>query len=151
MKEDWILLPGFQDSHMHPIIGGLQEVGCKLDDCKDLQEVTVRIAQYTDKFPELEWIFCSGYQDFQFPNRKPHLKYFQGMFSDKPLSIMRFDCHSYLVNEVALKKGNYSPNTPTPDGGIIEIDDDGNLSGVFHEKAMGLIRKLFPPPQLSLL
>jgi len=89
-----------------------------------------------------KWIFASGYIDPKFPNGQAHRKYLNEVYPDKPLVMMRFDCHVYFLNTKALEKAGISKDTPNHPTGIIEEDAEGELTGVFHEGAMDLIKAI---------
>jgi len=57
---------------------------------------------------------------------------------------MRFDGHAYLVNTKALEIANITVNTENPSHGIIEKDNNGEITGVLEESAMNFIRAIFP-------
>jgi len=151
LDEDKLVLPGFIDSHMHPIVSGLQYSACRTDGCQSIEEISLTIKEYLSKKPDAPWVFCSGYYDCHFPDSKPHKKYLDELCSDRPLCYMRFDGHCYLLNSVALKIAGITKETPNPHGGKIVLDEDGELTGALFEAAMNLIRPHFPPRTLETL
>ena len=41
-----MLLPGFQDAHVHPVMGGLQRLRCDLEPANNLEEALAAIGRY---------------------------------------------------------------------------------------------------------
>jgi len=129
---------------MHPLAGGLQLLQCPLEICSSLQQIQNKLRDHISLQNHSEWIFASGYIDPQFPNGQAHKKYLDEVCPDKPLAMMRFDCHAYLVNTKALEKAGITKDTPNHPTGIIEKDAEGELTGVLHEGAMDLIKAILP-------
>lgn len=46
LEKDSLLLPGFIDTHAHPIIGALRDFGCVLEGCHDFKDLKERITSY---------------------------------------------------------------------------------------------------------
>jgi len=64
---------------------------------------------------------------------------------DNPVFMMHIGGHWGTANSVAMELANVTPNTPSPDGGIIE-KVNGELTGVFYNhRAMDVLRKAAPP------
>jgi len=117
-----------------------------LTTCKTIQEIQQKIQDYitSTNNKNAEWIFANGYTDNQFPQSQPHRRYLDEICPDKPLSIMRFDGHAYLVNTKALEIANITSSTVNPSDGIIEKDAHGEITGVLEESAMNFMRAKFP-------
>ena len=49
LDEDKLVLPGFIDSHMHPIVSGLQYSACRTDGCQSIEEISLTIKEYLDR------------------------------------------------------------------------------------------------------
>ena len=134
---------------MHPLAGGLQLLQCPLEICSSLKQIQDKLKDHVALQNHAEWIFASGYIDPQFPNGQAHKKYLDEVCPDKPLAMMRFDCHAYLVNSKALEVAGITKETPNHPTGIIEKDSEGELTGVLHEGAMDLIKAVLPKRKLE--
>lgn len=145
IPESSIILPGFIDAHMHPVLAGLQMHGCEIGDCENVEEIQSAIAAFIKKNPKVEWVFCSGYKNTQFPNEKLHRKFLDEISTTLPISVIRFDGHAYFVNSKVLELAKNSKPPTNSQNGFIEKDDSGEPTGVFQESAMDIIRNLFPP------
>ena len=49
IPEDHLILPGFIDTHMHPLAGGLQLLQCPLEVCSSLKQIQDRLSPFTGK------------------------------------------------------------------------------------------------------
>ena len=56
-----LLLPGFQDAHVHAVLGGLELGLCDLSGTTDVGEYLRRVRAYADTHPDEEWITGGGW------------------------------------------------------------------------------------------
>ena len=61
-----------------------------------------------------------------------------------PVCVTRADLHAYWCNSTLLKLAGINKDTVAPEGGVIEKDENGEITGVLHDSAMGLLKKVFP-------
>ena len=66
-----LLIPGFQDAHVHPVMGGLEMRQCELHGTTSAQEYLDSIAAYAAANPDLEWIVGGGWSMESFPGGTP--------------------------------------------------------------------------------
>src|SRR5215467_4895692 len=66
-----LLIPGFQDSHVHPVGGGLELGACDLTGAVTLEEYRARISAYAAARPDAEWITGGGWSMESFPGGTP--------------------------------------------------------------------------------
>ena len=66
-----MLLPGFQDAHLHPPSGGLTQVQCDLHGTTTREQSLERIARYAEAHPDQEWILGGGWGMDAFARRDP--------------------------------------------------------------------------------
>jgi len=144
LDKDNLVLPGFIDTHMHYLQGGLQLTSHSIEACCSVKELQQQIINHLEKFPHAEWVFADGYRDIMFPQGKPHYKLLDEICPDKPLALTRYDYHAFLVNSKALEIAGITKDTQSPPNGVVEKDEEGIPTGVFHEQAMDLIRVCFP-------
>ena len=60
-----------------------------------------------------------------------------------PVILTRAGGHSAVANSVALALAGVDKDTPQPEGGVIEYDEDGELNGVIRER-QGIVSRLVP-------
>jgi predicted amidohydrolase YtcJ len=65
---------------------------------------------------------------------------------DHPAFLARIDGHIAIANTAALKIAGITRKTVPPQGGAIDLDANGEPTGILRESAQGLISKVIPPP-----
>ncbi len=139
-----MLLPGFQDAHVHPPSGGLEMVQCNLNDAYDRDEYVRIVTEYAASHPDEEWIRGGGWSMAAFPGGAPTADALDAVIRDRPVFLPSRDGHSAWVNSRALELAGVAAKTPDPRDGRIERAADGSPSGTLHEGAMTLVEKLVP-------
>lgn len=141
----WVL-PGFQDSHIHPVQAGLEMNACDLTRGDDVNDYVGIIAAHALANPDAAWIVGGGWSMGVFPGGVPTAAVLDRIVSDRPAFLPNRDHHSAWVNTAALARAGITAATPDPPDGRIERDDRGEATGALHEGAMDLVRRLVPPP-----
>jgi predicted amidohydrolase YtcJ len=139
-----MLLPGFQDAHVHPPSGGLEMLLCNLGEAYGLDDYLRIIGEYAPAHPDEEWIRGGGWSMDVFPGGAPTVDSLDGVVPDRPVYLPSRDGHSAWVNSRALELAGITPETPDPRDGRIERAADGSPTGTLHEGAMDLVEKLAP-------
>jgi predicted amidohydrolase YtcJ len=141
-----MLLPGFQDAHVHPVSSGLEMLQCDLNDLADADEYLEAIRAYADANPDLPWILGGGWSMDAFAGGLPTKQVLDAVVADRPVFLPNRDGHGAWVNSAALTLAGVTPDTPDPEDGRIERDADGAASGALHEGAQQLVGRLAPEP-----
>lgn len=140
-----LLVPGFQDAHVHPLWGGLDMLRCDLADLSTQGEYLDRIRRYAGEHPGDDWVLGGGWQMSAFPGGTPTAAALDTVVADRPAFLPNRDGHGAWVNTRALQLAGITRETPDPADGRIERDEEGNPTGTLHEGAMGLVNRLLPP------
>lgn len=141
-----LLLPGFQDAHVHPVQGGMELLACDLSSATTEQETLDTVAEYARTHPDVPWILGGGWSMAAFPGGTPTAAALDAVVSDRPCFLPNRDHHSGWVNSVALELAGITRDTPDPTDGRIERDAEGNPTGTLHEGAMDLLGHHVPTP-----
>ena len=141
---DRLLIPGFQDAHVHPISGGVDRLQCDVREARGREAVLETIRAYADGHPELTWVVGSGWYMADFPNGVPRREDLDAVVPDRPAFLPNRDGHSAWVNTRALELAGIVRDTPDPHDGRIERDPDGTPTGALHEGATDLVERLIP-------
>lgn len=141
-----MLVPGFQDAHVHPVGGGLDMLQCDLHDLSTEEEHLLAIKTYAEEHPEREWILGGGWSMDVFPGGTPTKELLDALVPDRIVYLPNRDGHSTWVNSRALELAGVTSDTPDPADGRIERTDDGEPSGTLHEGAAELVGRLAPAP-----
>ncbi len=139
-----MLVPGFQDAHVHPVWGGLDMMRCDLGDLLTRNDYLARVGEYAKANPELEWVLGGGWSMSGFPGGNPLASDLDTVVSDRPAFLPNRDGHGAWVNSRALELAGITRDTPDPSDGRIERDARGNPTGTLHEGAMALVNHLLP-------
>jgi predicted amidohydrolase YtcJ len=141
-----LLLPGFNDAHVHFIQGGAQLEQVQLTDTATPEEFAKRIAAQVKKTPKGEWILGGRWDETKWPKPElPTKDLVDPVTGDTPIFVERYDGHEALANSAAMKLAGIDAKTPEVPGGVIMRDASGNPTGVFKDAAMPLIYKAIPP------
>jgi len=141
-----LLLPGFNDAHVHFVSGGLQLESVQLNDATSKQEFVRRIAAQAKKTPKGEWIQGGDWDETKWsPLSLPTKELIDAVTPDNPVFVSRYDGHSALANSTALRLAGITSQTPDPPGGVIIRDAQGNPTGDLKDAATDIVFKVIPP------
>jgi predicted amidohydrolase YtcJ len=140
-----LLLPGFNDAHVHFVDGGdhLQQV--QLKDAATPEEFARRIGERARHTPKGEWVLGGDWDEQKWsPPKLPTKELVDPLTPDTPVFVNRYDGHESLANSVTLKLAGISAKTPDPPGGQIVRDAQGNPTGVLRDAAQELVNRVMP-------
>ena len=141
-----LMVPGFNDAHVHLISGAEQIVGVDLRPAKSEAEMAARLRDYASRIPRGRWIL-GGYWDHEaWPSKAlPTRELLDTVTPDHPVFVQRLDGHMAVANSLALKLAGVTRDAQAPAGGTIVRDADGEPAGVFKDNAMALVSRAIPP------
>ncbi|MFE6503827.1 amidohydrolase [Kitasatospora sp. NPDC057738] len=140
-----LLLPGFQDAHIHAVFGGAELASCDLTGTVGVADYLERVRAYADANPEQEWITGSGWSMESFEGGLPTRQLLDSVVPDRPVYLTNRDHHGAWANTRALELAGLTADTPDPADGRIEREADGNPGGTLQEGATALVARLVPP------
>jgi predicted amidohydrolase YtcJ len=141
-----LLLPGFNDAHVHFVEGGAQLDSIQLNDTTSAKELVRRVAERTKKTPKGEWILNGGWDETKWnPPQLPTKEMIDAATPDNPVFLDRYDGHMGLANSAALRLAGITAQTPDPPGGLIVRDEHGNPTGALKDAAKDFVIKVIPP------
>jgi predicted amidohydrolase YtcJ len=140
-----MVLPGFQDGHVHLIDAGVQLGECALDNLRTEAEIADTIRAYAAAHPDLAWVRGSGWQLPVFQDGNPSKAVLDRIVPDRPAIFDAADGHSAWVNSKALALAGITRDTPDPLNGRIERHPKtGEPTGTLREDAVYLVHKIVP-------
>jgi len=139
-----LVLPGFQDAHVHPVLAGISLLRCDLHHCQSADDTFATIAQYATTHPDEKWVLGGGWSLEFFAGGTPTKDMLDAVVPDRPVYLPNRDGHGAWVNSVTLARVGISEMTPDPPDGRIERDAYGRPTGVLHEGAMDLVESYLP-------
>jgi predicted amidohydrolase YtcJ len=147
-----LVLPGFQDAHVHPLTSGVDHFDCDLNVQLQTQQAYLdKITECAASMPDREWISGGGWLVTAFPpNGIPDKALLDGIVPDRPMVFFSADGHTAWTNSKAMELAGITRDTADPPNGRIDRDPaSGEPVGSFQESAMELIRAHLPPPPQS--
>src|SRR5580698_6747942 len=147
------IIPGLNDSHMHPIRGGLNyNMELRWDGVPSVADALRMLKEQAARTPAPQWVrVVGGWTEFQFAERRmPTLDEINAVSPETPVFVL----HLYdraLLNAAALRVVGYTKDTPPAAAGEIQRDRHGNPTGLLIAKpnAMILYATLAKGPKLS--
>lgn len=141
-----LVLPGFNDAHVHFLSGGAQLASVDLRDAKTQAEFAERIRKFAATLPKGRWITGGDWDHEHWPGAPlPTKELIDRHTPDTPVFVSRLDGHMALANSLALKLAGVTRATPDPKGGLIVRDAQGEPAGVLKDAAMSLVYARIPP------
>jgi len=146
-----MMLPGFQDAHVHPVDSGMTFNQCAVFNLPELEDLLAAIRNCVEERPDADWIVGAGWYVSTFaPSGLPHKNLLDEISPDIPITLLSNGAHSVWANSAAIERAGITANTKDPAGGRIDRDPEtGELSGSFQESAMPLIQNFEPPITLQ--
>ncbi|MFT4082883.1 MAG: amidohydrolase [Nocardioides sp.] len=140
-----LLVPGFQDAHIHLGTGGVDLMTCDLAGLETPEQVDAAILEYAARNPDLPWIIGGGWNREVFPYPEgPSRRRLDELVGGRPAFLSPFDRHGAWVSSAAFEAAGVDETTPDPPGGFFRRDASGQLSGMVEEAATGVIAAAMP-------
>lgn len=142
-----LLLPGFNDSHVHFTDAGAGLAEVQLNDATSAEEFKRRLAAQVARTAAGEWILGGAWDETKWsPRRQPTAALIDDVTGNVPVFVSRYDGHQGLANSAAMRLAGISDGTADVAGGVIVRDQSGTPTGIFKDAAEELIFKAIPPP-----
>ena len=140
-----LVIPGFNDAHVHFLEGGFQLSLVDLRSAKTPQEFVERIKTFAAKLPKGRWILGGKWDHENWtPNNLPTAAMIDAVTPDNPVFIDRLDGHMALANTLAMNRAKIDRTVKDVEGGEIVRDPSGNPTGIFKDSAMMYITRSIP-------
>ncbi len=141
-----LLLPGFNDAHVHFVSGGLQLDSVDLKDAASAQEFARQIGARAKARPKNEWITGGNWDETKWrPAEIPSKELIDALTPETPVFVTRYDGHMGIANSVTLRLAGITAKTPDPPGGTIVHDENGEPTGALKDAAADLVFRIMPP------
>jgi predicted amidohydrolase YtcJ len=150
-----LVLPGFNDAHVHFLSGGFQLSSVDLRDAATPREFAERIRRFSEKLPKGRWITGGDWDHERWPNVNgaaplPTKELIDAFTPDRAVFVNRLDGHMALANSYTLKLAGVTRDTPDPPGGLIVRDPaTGEPTGVLKDAAQSYVWKVAPEPSFE--
>src|SRR6266496_1891343 len=141
-----LIVPGFNDAHVHFLSGGFQLSSVNLRDADSPQEFAERIRKFAEHLPAGRWITGGDWDHERWPDAKlPTHELIDRHTPNTPVFVNRLDGHMALANSLALKLAGVTRETKDPDGGVIVRDSKtAEPTGILKDAAQSFVWKVIP-------
>lgn len=140
-----VVLPGLHDLHVHPIFAGVRASRCRIPQGSSLEETLRIVGEAAAQAKPGEWVL-GGQWDASALGGVPNRYMLDSVAPNVPVVLEDTSAHSSWANSMALSLGGVSAETPDPQDGIYERDEDGEPTGIQRETAAYLLAAVAPTP-----
>jgi predicted amidohydrolase YtcJ len=141
------LLPGLTDGHAHLSGYGFLQRSLDLFGTPSVETAVGKIKEFAAANPHAAWVQGRGWNQVLWtPQEFPSASDIDAVVQNRPVWLRRVDGHAGWANSKAMEMAGITDDTPDPVGGKILRDDNGRATGVFIDKAMGLVGGQIPAP-----
>ena len=132
-----LVLPGFQDAHIHLLSGGTDlATAAALYDVTSQDDLLATLAAHASARPGLPVILGAGWQPGLFGDHNLTAALLDRVLPDRPAVIYDSSYHNACLNSRALQMAGITDATPDPVNGHILRDAHGRATGMLHEEAI---------------
>ena len=141
------VLPGFNDSHLNLIQGGLKLGVLNVSDAESTTNLLEQVAAWSRANPSARWIVGRGWSPSLFTKTSPSRQLLDAVVPDRPVVLYGATSESAWVNSKALELSEIDRKTADPVAGLIVRESRrGDPAGVLTGSAVRLVEKRVPPP-----
>ena len=142
-----LVVPGFNDAHVHFLSGGFGLLSVDLRDARDEQDFAARIGAHARTLPRGTWIQEGNWDHETWPSKAlPTRALIDAVTPDHPVFVQRLDGHMALANSLALRLSGVTRESKDPEGGTIVRDAAGEPTGILKDNAEELVTRAIPEP-----
>ncbi len=146
-----MVVPGFIDSHVHFLGGGMNLTSVQLRDARTPAEFISRIKKFAASVPSGTWIIGGDWDHQNWGGELPQRSWIDSVTPNNPVWINRLDGHMALANSAAMRAAKVPMSGGDIAGGTIVRDASGQPSGIFKDNAQALIDPAVPDPAPAML
>jgi predicted amidohydrolase YtcJ len=135
------VVPGFTDSHVHFVAWALAQHEVRFEGTQTLEEAVDRVRAAVGSVPPGRWLRGRGWRDGDWTSSEaPTKQALDAVTGDVPTALTARDGHSLWLNSAALA---HADGDLRVDGGVVEVDERGEPTGVLREESAWLFREKF--------
>lgn len=139
---DRTITAGLCDSHIHLFLGAMNAATVNVYNSSTEEEAAEQIYNFYKERDD-EWVMAFGWSNFRWPDAKlPSRPALDKFFPDRPVIAFNDELHAVWVNSRTLELCGIDKNTPDPQGGTIQRDEEGEPTGYLLEQpAMEMVTR----------
>lgn len=146
------VIPGLIDAHNHLLNTGLMLQQVQLYDCRNLDDLLVRVAARARVTPPGRWIIGRGWDESLIAERRHPTRHdLDAVAPEHPVALHRV-WNKLVANSAALRLAGIDRDSPDPPADVLyagsfERDESGEPTGLFRDRAKELILAHVPTPE----
>lgn len=136
---DGVVLPGFNDAHVHPTMTAENQlhVDCSPEVATDESSLVALLRAEAARLGPGEWVRGSRYDHAKTTGGRVVDRHFlDAVTGDRPTLLVHVAAHWGVLNSAALRAAGLDRTSPDPADGALGRDGDGDLTGVLFEQAL---------------
>lgn len=136
---DGVLLPGFNDAHVHPTMTAENQlhVDCSPEVATDEPTLVALLRAEAERLGPGEWVIGSRYDHAKSTGGRVVDRHFlDAVTDDRPTLLVHVAAHWGVLNSAALRVAGLDDTSPDPADGALGRDGEGHLTGVLFEQAL---------------
>ena len=146
-KTGTFVFPGFNDAHTHLGEAGRTRLNVDLTGVQSLAAMLASVQNFAIKAPAGHWLTGGNWDHTLWvQNKLPTRQELDQVTAGHPAFLGRIDGHISIANSAALAAAGITGKTTPPQGGAIDLDANGEPTGILRESAQELVQKVIPPP-----
>lgn len=142
------VIPGMIDSHLHFLMTAEYLSLMPITDVTSMNELISRCADYIEnnQLTKEDVLYTEGWNHTLFTDKQkvPDRYDLDKASLTVPIVLVRVDRHVMSLNTAALNYFGLTSKTPIDEGGELETDEKGKLTGVLKETALDLVKAQLP-------
>jgi predicted amidohydrolase YtcJ len=141
------VFPGFNDAHVHLGGAGRDRMNLDLTGTKSLAEMLSNVESFARSAPAGRWLTGGGWDHTLWAQKSlPTRQELDKVTTGHPAFLQRIDGHIAIANTAALKAAGITGKTVPPQGAAIDLDANGEPTGILRESAQDMVSSVIPPP-----
>lgn len=142
-----LVVPGFNDAHVHFLDGGFGLLSVDLRPARDEADFARRLGEHAKTLPKGTWVLQGNWDHQAWPSKaEPTRQLIDAVTPEHPVFVSRLDGHMALANSLALQIAGVTRATKAPEGGEVVRDAAGEPTGLLKDNAQDLVFKAVPEP-----
>ena len=141
-----LVLPGFQDTHLHLQDSGFEYgKNANLDGCETVEALQAVLREWAAG-TDAEWVNGVGWYSGIFTEHNLTRQVLDEVVADRPCYILASDGHNACMNTKACELLGIAKGITDPPGGHFVLDADGVPTGLLYEDAIDWAKERMPAP-----
>ena len=139
------VVPGLADAHVHFPTWSLAQRQVRLESAHSLDDALAEVAAALPGVPSGGWLRGVGWRDGDW-TEPPTRAALDRLAPETPVALFSRDYHSLWLNGAALAQAD---GPLEPPGGVVELDEQGEPTGVLRENAAWAFRDRYVRPTVD--